>query len=42
MMYETEKRERRTAQLVIVLAIFAVVIYAVTFFKLPLWLPALK
>ena len=39
---EHEKRERRTVQLVVALMLFVVVIYAVTFIKLPVWLPALK
>ena len=41
-MNEPEKRKRRTVQLVVALMLFVVVIYAVTFIKLPLWLPALK
>jgi len=42
MMNETGKRKQRTLQLVVALMLFVVVIYAVTFIKLPLWLPALK
>ncbi|HEU0234416.1 MAG TPA: hypothetical protein VFQ94_04735 [Gallionella sp.] len=41
-MNEHEKREQRTAQLVVALLLFVAVIYAVTFTKLPVWLPALK
>ena len=36
------KQERRTVQLAVVLVLFVAVIYAVTFTKLPVWLPALK
>lgn len=39
---EVMKRERRTAQWVVALVLFVAVIYAVTFIKLPVWLPALK
>lgn len=42
MMNETGKRKRRTVKLVTALMLFVVVIYAVTFLKLPVWLPALK
>ena len=41
-MNEHEKRERRTVQLVVALLLFVAVIYAMTFIKLPVWLPALK
>lgn len=37
-----ENRERRTAKLAIALIVFAALVFAVTFFKLPAWLPALK
>lgn len=42
MMNETGKRERRTMQWVIALMLLVALIYAMTFFKLPVWLPALK
>lgn len=42
MMSETGKRERRTVQLTIVLLLFVALIYAMTFIKLPVWLPALQ
>jgi len=42
LMNEHEKRERRTVQLVLALMLFVAVIYAMTFLKLPVWLPALK
>ena len=42
MMGETKKQMHRTAQLALALVVFVAVIYAVTFFKLPVWLPALK
>lgn len=42
MMNETGKRERRTVQLVIALMLLVALIYAMTFFKLPVWLPALQ
>jgi len=42
MMNEAGKRKRRTVQLVVALMLFVAVIYAVTFLKLPVWLPALK
>ena len=38
----TGKRKQRTAQLLVALMLFVAVIYAVTFLRLPLWLPALK
>ncbi len=41
-MNEHGKQKQRTAQLVVVLLLFVAVIYAVTFTKLPVWLPALK
>ncbi len=41
-MNEHEKCERRTVQWVVALVLFVAVIYAVTFIKLPVWLPALK
>ncbi len=41
-MNEHEKRERRTVQLVIALMLFVALIYAMTFIKLPAWLPALQ
>ena len=41
-MNEPEKRKRRTVQLVVALMLFVAVIYAVTFLKLPVWLPALQ
>lgn len=41
-MNETGKRERRTIQLVVVLMLFVVAIYAMAFIKLPVWLPALR
>lgn len=41
-MNEHEKRERRTVHLVVALMLFVAVIYAVTFIKLPVWLPALQ
>jgi len=41
-MNEHEKRERRIVQLVVALMLFVALIYAVTFLKLPLWLPALQ
>lgn len=42
MMNEPGKRERRTMQWVIALMLLVAVIYAMTFFKLPVWLPALQ
>lgn len=42
MMNGIGKQERRTAQLVLALVIFVAIAYAVTFFKLPVWLPVLK
>ena len=39
---EHEKRERRTVQLVVALMLFVALIYAVTFLKLPVWLPVLQ
>ncbi|HEU0188607.1 MAG TPA: hypothetical protein VFQ97_01285 [Gallionella sp.] len=36
------KRGRRMVQLTVALVLFAAVIYAVTFTKLPVWLPVLK
>ena len=42
MMDETGKRKQRTLQLVVALMLFVAVIYAATFIKLPVWLPALK
>jgi hypothetical protein len=39
---ETAKRERRTAQLAIALMLLVALIYAATFLKLPVWLPALQ
>lgn len=39
---EQETREQRTTQLVLGLVIVVAIIYAVTFFKLPVWLPALR
>jgi hypothetical protein len=39
---ERDKRARRTVQLVVTLLLFVAVIYAMTFLKLPVWLPALK
>ena len=39
---EHGKRERRTVRLVVALMLFVAVIYAATFIKLPVWLPALK
>ena len=42
MMDEQEKRERRIVQWVVALVLFVAVIYAATFLKLPVWLPALK
>ena len=42
MMDETGKRKQRTLQLVVALMLFVAVIYAVTFIKLPVWLPALQ
>jgi hypothetical protein len=36
------KRERRTAQLAVALLLFVAAIYAVTFIKLPVWLPVLQ
>ncbi len=41
-MNEHEKRERRTVWLVVALMLLVAVIYAATFIKLPVWLPALK
>ena len=41
MMDETGKRKQRTMKLVVALMLFVAAIYAVTFIKLPLWLPAL-
>ena len=41
-MNEHEKRERRTVQLIVALMLFVAVVYAMTFIKLPVWLPALK
>ncbi len=41
-MNETGNRKRRTLQLTAALVLFALCIYAMTFFKLPVWLPALK
>ena len=42
MMSEPGKRKRRTMQLTIALVLITAAIYAVTFIKLPVWLPALK
>ena len=42
MMNEPEKRERRIMLSVVVLVLLAAAIYAITFIKLPVWLPALK
>jgi hypothetical protein len=42
MMDENGKRKQRTLQLVVALMLFVAVIYAVTFIKLPVWLPALQ
>lgn len=42
MMDETGKQKQRTVQLVVALMLFVAVIYAATFIKLPVWLPALK
>ncbi len=39
---EQEKRTRRTMQLAIGLVLFVALIYAMTFSKLPVWLPALQ
>ncbi len=36
------KRERRTVQLAIALLLLVALIYAATFLKLPVWLPALQ
>ena len=41
-MTNEKKRERRTVQWVVVLLLFVAVIYAITFIKLPVWLPALQ
>lgn len=41
-MNEHEKRERRAVQLAVALMLIVAVIYAATFIKLPVWLPALK
>ena len=41
-MNEHGKRKRRTVQLVVALMLFVALIYAVTFLKLPVWLPALQ
>lgn len=41
-MKETERQWRRTVQLTVALVLFAAVIYAMAFVKLPVWLPALK
>ena len=41
-MTEQERRERRAVQLVVALMLLVAVIYAMTFIKLPVWLPALK
>jgi len=38
----TKKRGQRTVQLTVALVLFVAVIFAVTFIKLPGWLPALK
>jgi hypothetical protein len=42
MMGETRKQKRRTAWLVVALVLLVAIIYAATFIKLPVWLPALK
>lgn len=39
---EHEKRRHRAAKLTVALLLFVAVIYIVTFFKMPTWLPALK
>lgn len=39
---EHEKRQRRIVQLVVALVLFAAVVYAATFIRLPGWLPALQ
>jgi hypothetical protein len=39
---EHDRRPSRTAQLALALVILVAIIYAVTFFKLPIWLPALR
>jgi len=41
-MGETGKQKRRTARLVVALVLLVAIIYAATFIKLPVWLPALK
>ena len=38
----TGKQRRRTVQLTVALLLFAAIIFAMTFVKLPVWLPALK
>jgi hypothetical protein len=37
----TEKRRRRTVQLTVALVLIAAAIFAMTFVKMPVWLPAL-
>jgi hypothetical protein len=39
---EHTKRGRRTVQLAVALALFVVLVYALTFSRLPVWLPALQ
>lgn len=39
---EHAKRERRTLRLAVALMLFAGLVYALTFIKLPVWLPALQ
>jgi len=36
------RRERRTVQLAVALLLFVVAVYSLTFFRLPVWLPALR
>lgn len=42
MMGETRKRKQRTVRLTVALVLFVTAIYAYAFFKMPVWLPALK
>ncbi len=41
-MTNEEKRERRTVQLMVALLLFVALVYAMTFIRLPVWLPALR
>lgn len=41
-MDEAGKQKQRVVYLAALLAVFVVIVYALTFVKLPVWLPALK